>query len=325
MPHPLDSSKPGTDNSLRVLVIGGGGRDHALCHKLAQSPRLRELHAAPGNAGIAEIASCHPQVDSEQPDDLLQLAHALQPDLIIIGAEDLLVDGLASRFEDAGFACLGPGRAAAQLEGSKTYAKQLMERAGIATPLWRSCSDVATAHAAIDELGGAVAIKADGLAAGCGAFVCATPELAREAVHALMIEQRFGASGSQVIVEQLVDGEEVSVMALVDGERVVCLPPARDYKRLGDNDEGPNTGGMGAHAPSTDITSEEAAQLARETIEPVISLMREDGVPFRGIVYAGVMLTSDGPRVLEYNCRFGNPETQALVRVLDADLLDLLA
>jgi phosphoribosylamine--glycine ligase len=318
------STERTSPTSLRVLVIGGGGRDHALCHAFSQSKRLGELHAAPGNAGIASFATTHPDVALEDVDAQLALAERIQPDLVIVGAEDLLVAGLASRFQAAGFTCLGPTREAAQLEGSKRYSKQLMERAGVPTPPWRSCDDVDSAHAAIEELGGAVAVKADGLAAGCGAFVCPTPAEARDAVHALMVDRIFGASGARVIVEQLVDGGEASVMALVDGEHVVPLPAARDYKRLGDHDRGPNTGGMGAHAPSTDIDGEESAALARAVIQPVIDEMRAAGTPFRGVVYAGVMLSSDGPQVLEYNCRFGNPETQALVRVLDADLLDLL-
>lgn len=308
---------------LRVLVIGGGGRDHALCHAFATSPRLGELHAAPGNAGIATLATCHP-IELDDLDGMVELGLSIEPDLIVVGAEDLLVAGLASRFEDVGLRCVGPSAGAARLEGSKTFAKQLMERAGVPTPAWRSCDDVESAHRAIDELGGAVAVKADGLAAGCGAFVCPTPAKARAAVHELMVDQVFGASGARVLVEQLVAGEEASVMAIVDGERVVPLPAARDYKRLADGDQGPNTGGMGAHVPSTDLDPQQAAELARATIEPIITQLREAGTPFRGVVYAGVMLTQDGPSVLEYNCRFGNPETQALVRVLDGDLLDLL-
>jgi phosphoribosylamine--glycine ligase len=311
------------DSQLDVLVIGGGGRDHALCHALVASPRIGSLHAAPGNAGIAVIGTCH-ELELDDLDAMVALAVRLNPDLVLIGAEDLLVAGLASRMQSAGLTCLGPTEAAARLEGSKQYAKQLMERAGVSTPPWRSCTELEAAYAAIDELGGAVAVKADGLAAGCGAFVCPTPEQARAAVDRLMDDRIFGEAGARVLVEQLVDGEEASVMALVDGERIVPLPAARDYKRLGDGDTGPNTGGMGAHVPSTDLGSTEGAQLARAVIQPIVDELAAEGAPFRGIVYAGVMLTADGPQVLEYNCRFGNPETQALVRVLDADLLDLL-
>ena len=313
-------------SGLRVLVLGAGGRDHALCRAFACSPRLGELHAAPGNVGMAALAMCHAQVALDDADAMVALAEQLQPDLVVIGAEDLLVDGLASRMEAAGLTCLGPSRAAAHLEGSKSFAKELMEQAGIATPRWRACDSPAAARAAVVELGGAVAVKADGLAAGCGAYVCPTPERADAAIDELMVERRFGASGDRVIVEQLVDGAEASVMALCDGEHVVPLPAARDYKRLADGDRGPNTGGMGAHAPSLDLGADEAAALARATIQPIIDELRAAGTPFRGVVYAGVMLTSDGPSVLEYNCRFGNPETQALVRVLPdgVDLLDLV-
>ncbi|MCW2962266.1 MAG: phosphoribosylamine--glycine ligase [Thermoleophilia bacterium] len=320
---PASNSHPEMSR-LRVLVIGGGGRDHALCHAFAVSPRLAELHVAPGNAGIAQFATCHPDVDLGDLDGLVAVAIQLAPDLVIIGAEDLLVAGLASRMAAAGLTCLGPSGAAAQLEGSKRFAKQLMERAHVPTPAWRSCDSVEAAHAAIEELGGAVAVKADGLAAGLGAFVCPTPALAREAVEVLMVERRFGVSGDRVLVEQLVTGEEASVMAIVDGSSVVPLPAARDYKRLGDDDAGPNTGGMGAYAPSAELDPAEAARLARAVIQPIVDQLREAGTPFHGVIYAGVMLTSDGPQVLEYNSRFGNPETQALVRVLDADLLDLL-
>lgn len=320
---PLELPDATDSAQLRVLIVGGGGRDHALAHALAQSPLLGELHAAPGNAGMARIATCHP-VRFDDRAGIVEIARALDVDLAIVGAEDLLVAGLASELEAAGVPCLGPSRAAARLEGSKIFAKELMERGGVPTPPWEACSDVEQAYAAIDRLGGAVAVKADGLAAGLGAFVCPTPALARAAVDALMVERRFGASGDRVVVERLVQGDEVSVMAVVDGTHVVPLPAARDYKRLGDGDAGPNTGGMGAHAPSTDIDFDAAADVAHAVIQPIIDQLAVDGTPFRGVVYAGVMLTDSGPQVLEYNCRFGNPETQALVRVLDADLLDLL-
>ncbi|MBC7461347.1 MAG: phosphoribosylamine--glycine ligase [Thermoleophilia bacterium] len=321
--EPPATPAPPRPAGLRVLIVGGGGRDHALASALARSPMLGELHVAPGNAGIARIATCHP-VRLEDRAALVEIAQGLDLDFAIVGAEDLLVAGLASELEAAGVPCLGPSRGAARLEGSKVFAKQLMERGNIPTPDWESCTDVASAHAAIERLGGAVAVKADGLAAGMGAFVCPTPALAHAAVDALLVERRFGASGDVVVIERLVAGDEVSVMAVVDGTRVVPLPTARDYKRLGDGDAGPNTGGMGAHAPSTDIAPDDAADLACAVIQPIVDQLAADGTPFRGVVYAGVMLTPDGPQVLEYNCRFGNPETQALVRVLGADLLDLL-
>jgi phosphoribosylamine--glycine ligase len=317
----MDASR---NDQLRVLVIGGGGRDHALCAALATSPRCGELHAAPGNVGIARIATCH-EVELDDLDAMVDLAVRLGPDLVVIGAEDLLVAGLASCMAERGLTCLGPTREAAQLEGSKLFAKELMEQAGVATPPWRSCTDLESAERAIDELGGAVAVKADGLAAGCGAFVCRDRDHALDVARQLLVDRIFGDAGARIVVEQLVVGAEASVMALVDGDRVVPLPAARDYKRLGDGDSGPNTGGMGAHAPSTDLGGAEAASLAVDVIGPVVHELARRGTPFRGVVYAGVMLTDDGPLVLEYNCRFGNPETQALVRVLgERDLLDLL-
>ncbi|MCW2971870.1 MAG: Phosphoribosylamine--glycine ligase [Thermoleophilia bacterium] len=321
--EPPVTSAGSRSGGLRVLIVGGGGRDHALATALAASPLLGELHAAPGNAGIAEVATCHP-VRFDDRAAIVEIARGLDLDFAIVGAEDLLVAGLASELQAAGVPCLGPSVGAARLEGSKVFAKQLMERGEVPTPDWEACTDVATAHAAIARFGGAVAVKADGLAAGLGAFVCPTTELAHAAVDALLVERRFGVSGDTVVIERLVAGDEASVMAIVDGTRVVPLPAARDYKRLGDDDAGPNTGGMGAHAPSTDIAPDAAADLARAVIQPIVDQLAADGTPFRGVVYAGVMLTADGPLVLEYNCRFGNPETQALVRVLGADLLDLL-
>lgn len=324
MTEPAVTSGAPSDRTLSVLVIGAGGRDHALCHAFAASPRLGSLHAAPGNAGIARLGTCH-DVALDDLDGMVAVARSLAVDLVVVGPEDLLVAGLASRMHAVGIRCVGPSEAAAQLEGSKVFSKRLMEHAGVPTPAWRACASVEEAHAAIAEFGGAAAVKADGLAAGCGAYVCLSAEAAHAAVAELMVERRFGASGDTVIVEQLVDGAEASVMAVVDGTRVVPLPAARDYKRLADGDRGPNTGGMGAHAPSTDLDADAAAELARATIQPVVDALREAGTPFHGVIYAGVMLTADGPLVLEYNCRFGNPETQALVRVLgDVDLLDLL-
>lgn len=312
------------ETSMRVLVIGAGGRDHALCRAFSRSPLCRELHAAPGNAGIAQIATCH-FVELSDLASMVELAVRIQPDLVVIGAEDLLVAGLASMMEDAGIVCFGPSRLAAQLEGSKVFAKRLMEQAGVPTPRWRSCSDVASAHAAIDELGGAVAVKADGLAAGCGAFVCPNPSSARKAVQELMVKRIFGDAGDHIIVEQLVDGDEVSIMVLSDGERISLLPAACDYKRLLDDAEGPNTGGMGAHAPSTELEHTQIARLAEEYVLPIVHELARRQTPFRGVIYAGVMLTAQGPQVLEYNCRFGNPETQALVRIMgDRDLLELV-
>ncbi len=309
---------------LRVLILGGGGRDHALAWAMAQSSRCGELHAAPGNPGMAGIATCHEHVRPDDIHGMVALAEQLQVDLVVVGAEDLLVAGVGSMLAERNIPCFGPSAAAAQLEGSKQFAKSLMDEAGIPTARWESCDSPAAAHAAIRRFGGAVAVKTDGLAAGCGAFVCRSAEHADHVVSDLMVRRIFGAAGDRVIVEELVRGHEVSVMAITDGTNIVPLPPARDYKRLLDGDRGPNTGGMGAHAPSHDISDQASAELAHEVIGPIVAQLAQRGTPFRGVVYAGLMLDDDGYHVLEYNCRFGNPETQALVRIIDADLLDLM-
>jgi phosphoribosylamine--glycine ligase len=254
---------------------------------------------------MAQLATCHRDVRLDAPDTIVAAARRICPDLVIVGAEDLLVAGIASRLAEHGIACLGPSQVAARLEGSKTYAKELMERAQVRTPRWRSCGSVEEAHAAIAAFDGSVAVKADGLAAGCGAYVCRTSDAAHEAVDLLMRERRFGDAGARVVVEQLIAGSEVSVMALVDGERIVALPAARDYKRLGTGDEGPNTGGMGAWAPS--LPHARVEELAAVSIAPIVRTLAAEGVAYRGIIYAGIMLTEDGPQVLEYNCRLGNP------------------
>lgn len=313
-----------TLQALRVLILGGGGRDHALAWAMSRSPLCGELHAAPGNPGMAQIAICHPHIQPDDIDSMLELADELRPNLVIVGAEDLLVAGIGTQLAARGIACFGPSAAAAQLEGSKRFAKELMDAAGIPTARWKSCETPEAARAAIRQLGGAVAVKTDGLAAGCGAFVCRSTEHADHVVHDLMVRRIFGDAGARVIVEELVQGCEVSVMAITDGTNIVPLPPARDYKRLLDGDRGPNTGGMGAHAPSHDISVEASSSLAHEVIAPIVAELARRGTPFHGVVYAGVMISDDGYNVLEYNCRFGNPETQALVRIVDADLLDLM-
>lgn len=318
------NSSAGVLAPLRVLILGGGGRDHALAWAIAQSPRCAEIHAAPGNPGMQQLATCYPAIAPNDVDAMVDLARELAVDLVIVGAEDLLVAGIGSRIRDAGIACFGPSQGAAQLEGSKAFAKTLMDTAGVPTARWESCATPDHARRVIAQFGGAVAVKTDGLAAGCGAFVCRSSEHAEQVVHDLMVRRIFGAAGDRVIVEELVAGREVSVMAFTDGTHVVPLPAARDYKRLSDNDMGPNTGGMGAHAPSHDIDESTVHELAAATITPIVRALDAQGTPFRGVIYAGIMLTKDGYRVLEYNCRFGNPETQALVRIADADMLDLM-
>jgi phosphoribosylamine---glycine ligase len=290
---------------MNVLVVGSGGREHALAWKLAQSDGLDELHAAPGNPGIASVARCHP-VAAEDGDALLALCQELEIDLAVFGPEAPLVHGVAEAIRHAGVPVVGPSAAAARIEGSKSFAKDVMRAAGVPTAA---------------ELSGPRApcvVKADGLAAGKGVFVCRSQ---READGAW---ERARSFGSGVVVEELLEGEELSVFALTDGSDVVPLPPARDAKRLLDGDEGPNTGGMGAYSPVPYLVDDEAGALVERIHRPVIAELVRREAPFVGLLYAGLMLTDDGPRVLEFNCRFGDPETQAVLPRLDGDFLELL-
>ncbi len=291
---------------MRVLVVGSGGREHALAGALRRSPRLTELHAAPGNPGIARLGRCHP-VRSDDVEDLVELAQALRIDLAVIGPEAPLVAGAADALRHAGIPTFGPSRAAALIEGSKSFAKEVMLASGVPTA------------ARLDEASAPCVIKADGLAAGKGVFVCRTQPEADDAL------ERARALGATVVVEELLDGREASVFAVCDGQRAVALPAAQDYKRLGDGDTGPNTGGMGAYSPVPGLGHTEVERLVESVHRPVLAELAARGTPFVGLLYAGLMLTPDGYRVLEFNCRFGDPETQVVLPRLDGDLLGLLA
>ena len=291
---------------VNVLIVGSGGREHALAWKLAQSPRLGELHAAPGNPGIAALGRCHP-IRVDDVEGLLGLCRQHEIHLVVVGPEAPLVAGVADELRRAGVAVFGPSQAAARIEGSKAFAKQVL-----------AAADVPTA-AAIEEARAPCVVKADGLAAGKGVFVCRTQEEADAAVL------RAGELGGDIVVEELLEGEEVSLFALCDGHSVLPLPPAQDFKRLADGDEGPNTGGMGSYSPVAMVADDEVEELAGLVHRPVIAELAGRGSPFVGLLYAGLMLTESGPRVLEFNCRFGDPETQALLPRLDGDLLEALA
>ena len=305
---------------MRILIVGGGGREHALCQALG----AHELHAAPGNPGIARVARCHP-VEVDDLDGQLALARSLASELVVVGPELPLVLGLADRLRAAGFAVFGPSAAAARVEGSKAHAKELMEAAGIPTAAYRACGSLADAIAAIDELGGACVIKADGLAAGKGVAVCASREAAVAASEACFAGA-FGAAGASVVVEELMTGPEVSLLALCADGRAYPLAPAQDFKRVGDGDAGPNTGGMGAYSPLPALTDADVSELVRTVHEPLLAELERRGTPFQGCLYAGLMLTPGGVRVIEYNVRFGDPETQVLMARVDGDLaLALLA
>ena len=291
---------------MNVLVVGSGGREHALAWKLARSPALGELHAAPGNPGIATLAQCHP-LRAEDAEGLLALCVELEIDLVVVGPEAPLVAGLADELRHGGFSVFGPSAAAARIEGSKSFAKEVMRAAGVPTP------------AELEEPLAPCVVKADGLAGGKGVFVCESQEEA-DAAWA-----RARSLGERVVVEELVVGEEVSLFALADGLDAVPLPAARDAKRLLDGDEGPNTGGMGAYSPVPFLDGDAPSELVDRIHRPVLTELARRGTPFVGLLYAGVMLTAEGPRVLEFNCRFGDPETQAIVPRLEDDLLEPLA
>ncbi len=286
--------------------MGSGGREHALAWKLAQSPLLDELHAAPGNPGIAELGSCHP-VRPEDGEGLLALARSLAVDLVVIGPEAPLVAGVADHLRRGGVAVFGPSAAAARIEGSKSFAKEIMQAAGVPTA------------GVLSQARAPCVIKADGLAAGKGVFVCPTDQELQAGLAAAR------ALGQPILVEELLQGRELSVFAVSDGGRVVALGEARDYKRAGDGDTGPNTGGMGAYSPVEGIDRGGVEELVDLIHRPAGAELARRGTPFAGLLYAGLMLTDDGPRVLEFNCRFGDPETQALLPRLESDLLPLLA
>ncbi len=308
---------------MRVLLVGSGGREHALAWKLAQSPRLSELHAAPGNPGIGRFATLHP-VQLTDLEGMAELASRLAVDLVVVGPEAPLAAGLADRIADAGLRCFGPTAAAARLESSKAFAKGVMRAAGVPTASAVVCDTVAAAQAAIAEMGGRVVIKADGLAAGKGVTVCDTAADAQDAAEGCLVDGEFGTAGRRVLVEERLEGEELSLLALCDGERVLALDPARDHKRAHDGDAGPNTGGMGAFSPVPAVDADLVEEILATVHRPVVDELAGLGTPFRGCLYAGLMLTAAGPRVIEFNVRFGDPEAQAILPRLDVDLLDLL-
>jgi phosphoribosylamine---glycine ligase len=308
---------------MRVLVVGSGGREHALAWKLRSSPLLGELHAAPGNPGIAAIAEVH-DVAVDDLEGMTELAGRIAADLVVVGPEAPLVDGLVDRLEAAGIRAFGPTAAAARLEGSKVFAKSVMDEAAVPTGRFTVCDTVAAAQAGIAEAGGRVVIKADGLAAGKGVFVCDTIAEADQAIRACLVEQRFGESGARILIEERLEGPEASVLALCDGEHVLALAPARDAKRALDGDRGPNTGGMGCVSPVPELDGDALAAVVEQVHEPVVRELARRGTPFRGCLYAGLMLTADGPRVLEFNTRFGDPETQVILPRLGGDLLAAL-
>ena len=309
---------------MNVLLIGGGGREHALAWKLAQSPRLTRLVAAPGNPGIERHAECV-AVSVDDHDGLVRLAQKERPDLVVIGPDAPLVAGLADRFGDAGFAVFGPRARAAAIEGSKAFAKAVMARHGVPTARFDTFDDASRARRFARELGAPLVVKTDGLAAGKGAIVCATLDEADDAIAACLERREFGVSGTRVILEEFLVGEEVSFFVLVNGRHATPLAAAQDHKSVFDGDRGPNTGGMGTFSPVGVFDPAMQARVMTTVVRPTIAALADEGAPYSGVLFVQLMLTADGPKVVEFNCRFGDPECQSILAPMEADLLPMLA
>jgi len=309
---------------MQVLVIGQGGREHALAWKLRQSPKVKKVYCAPGNAGTA-IDATNIDLNSTDTQRLVKFAQTEKIDLTVVGPEAPLVAGLVDAFEDAGLRVFGPSKAAAQLEGSKAFAKQMMKLAKVPTAEFQTFDnpDDAIRHIEEREIEQLV-VKADGLAAGKGVYVCSERAEAVAAVRRLMIDKEFGAAGSEIVIEERLSGQELSVLAVVDGRTIVTLEAAQDHKAAFDGDQGPNTGGMGAYSPTPIAPPLVIDDIVQRVLVPIVHTMRRQGIEYRGVLYAGIMLTSQGPKVLEFNVRLGDPETQPVLMRLKTDLFDLL-
>jgi phosphoribosylamine--glycine ligase len=307
---------------MKVLVVGGGGREHTLVWKLKQSPQVEKIYCAPGNGGIARDAECVP-IPADEVEALAEFAQKEGIDLTVVGPEVPLVAGIRDVFEAAGLRLFGPTARAALLEGSKVFAKKVMKKYGLPTASCEVFQDPEDALKYVQKVGPCV-VKADGLAAGKGVFVARDAKEAAEAVETIMLDKAFGEAGGSVLVEELLEGEEVSVLAFTDGQVIKPLVASQDHKRAFDGDTGPNTGGMGAYSPPPIYTQELHQQVVREILEPLISGLASDGIKYQGVIYAGLMLTEQGPSVLEFNCRFGDPETQVVLPRLKTDLVAVL-
>ena len=309
---------------MRILVIGSGGREHALTRALAASEHTTALFAAPGNPGTAREAT-NVDVAADDFDGLIDLARERDIDLTIVGPEKPLVNGIVDRFEKEGLDIVGPTAAAARLEGSKAFADEFMAEHGIPTAdfeIFRADeSDEAAAY--LDEVGAPIVVKASGLAGGKGAYVCTTLDEAHEALSEIVDDRAFGAAGDRVVIEECMEGEEASVFALTDGEHYVVLTPSQDHKPIGEGDTGPNTGGMGAYAPAPVMTGSALTEVCRRIIEPTLAGMQAAGTPYRGVLYCGLMMTEEGPKVVEYNCRLGDPEAQVVLPLVESDLVEV--
>ena len=306
---------------MKVLVVGGGGREHAICMALSKSPRVSALYCAPGNGGIAEVAQCVP-IGATEIDKMVAFAKQ-NADFVMVAPDDPLALGLVDALEAAGVRAFGPSKNAAMLESSKAYAKGIMRKYGIPTADYQVFSDIGGARAYILEHGAPIVVKADGLALGKGVVVAMDTETAVQAVDMLMLDKRFGKSGNTIVIEEFMTGPEVTLLVFTDGKSVVPMLSSQDHKRAYDGNLGPNTGGMGAFCPSPLYTEEVADICMKTIISPTIDAMNSEGTPFKGVLYIGLMLTPEGPRVVEYNARFGDPETQPVLTMLETDLLDI--
>ena len=313
-----------------MLIVGSGGREHALAWSLARSAQVGQVYVAPGNAGTTwptgnGMAACtNVNIPMDDIPALVRFAVERHVDLTVIGPEAVLAAGIVDTFNASGLRVFGPSRQAAQIETSKAYAKAIMDECSIPNASYQVFSDYEPARQFIQELKRPVVVKADGLAAGKGAIICDDFETADSALRRMLVAREFGASGSRVIIEERLNGPEISVLAFCDGHNLLSMPPARDHKRIYDGDEGLNTGGMGAYAPVAEVDAGQLDVICRTILQPVIDVMARRNAPYIGVLYAGLMLTTDGPKVLEYNCRFGDPETQVVIPLLDGDLFDVL-
>ncbi len=308
---------------MKVLVIGSGGREHALVWKLRQSPRVTQVYCVPGNGGIADEATCL-AADVKNIDSLVTLANQLRPDLTVVGPEVSLHLGVVDEFSKRGWRIFGPTKAAAQLESSKSFAKEFMQRHRIPTAHYAICDSMDEVQHSLPHFHAPLVVKADGLAAGKGVVICKTKEEALTVCSEMLSGKMLGEAGARVVLEECLQGEEVSFLVLSDGERVAPMVAAQDHKRVGDGDTGPNTGGMGAYSTSTIIDDQMTQWLIQHVAKPVVAGMKEEGAEFKGVLYCGLMMTARGPMVLEFNCRFGDPETQPLMMRMESDLVDAI-
>jgi phosphoribosylamine--glycine ligase len=308
---------------MRILVVGGGGREHALVWKIAQSPLVEKLYCAPGNPGIAQQAECVP-ISAEDLRGLFEFARDQRIDLVVVGPEAPLAMGITDELTSKGIRVFGPTAAAAELEASKIFSKQLMHKHGIPTAPFRVFEDAHDAYEYLEKRSGPIVVKADGLAKGKGAIVCESIDEAREAVRDMMERRVFGKAGDKIVIEECLRGEEASVLAIADGRTIIPLEPAQDHKRIGDGDTGPNTGGMGAYSPVPSVTDRMKEEIERKVLIPAVHGMRREGRRYQGVLYAGIMMTSTGPQVIEYNVRWGDPEAQPLVMRMKSDLVPVL-